>query len=278
MITACRDDTKGKTAVDKIKKASKNEKVEYIQLDLNSLTSVRQFASEFRKKNLPLHLLVNNAGMNSILSTISYVPSGIMNLPKRTETADGFEAQFGVNHLGHFLLTNLLLDILKSSAPARIVNVSSSMHYGGDIRWDDIGYKNSYNPVQSNSNSKVANVLFTNELAKRLEGTGVVVNSIHPGSVDTELTRYNEFPGQHTVKKMICKRFFRNSVIDEFYLVRTPYEGALTQIWVAVAPEAEKVTGKFWSDCGIVDSSSLSNDEKAQSKLWDLSAKLVNLK
>ncbi len=160
-------------------------KVEYLLLDLGSLASVREFAKKFKEKNLPLHCLINNAGNVLILQQI-IMSLGVMNCPK-WKTTDGFEYQFGVNHLGHFLLTNLLLDDLKKSAPSKVINVSSSLHQRGNtmpmltcvgiIHFDDLAAEKGYEGRAAYGQSKVANVMFTYELARRLEGTGVTTHA-----------------------------------------------------------------------------------------------------
>lgn len=163
---ACRDVQRGEDALKDIKTASGSDKVFFLQLDLASLDSVREFSRKFHELESQLHLLINNAG--------------VMMCPKAL-TKDGFEMQIGTNHLGHFLLTNLLLDLLKASAPSRIVNVSSAGHTMSDINKDDLMSEKSYSKLKAYAQSKLANVLFSTELAKKLEGTGVTVNSLHPG-------------------------------------------------------------------------------------------------
>jgi len=253
VILACRNKEKGENAVNRIKEeVTKSDpniklediKIEFMELDLSSLNSVRNFVKEFKSRDLPLHLLINNAG--------------IMNTPYG-KTQDGFEQQFGTNHLGHFLLTNLLLDDIKKSAPARIINVSSSAHFMGKINFDDLMSEKSYGGWAAYGQSKLANVMFTYELARKLEGTGVTVNAVHPGAVATEL-------GRHT--------FYINFISGVF---RSPYKGALTTIYVAVSPEASNITGKYWADTVVKSSSSASYNVEDQKKLWDISAKLVGL-
>ncbi|XP_041563203.1 retinol dehydrogenase 13-like isoform X3 [Drosophila elegans] len=171
---ACRDMNRCDRARKEIIKETNNQNVFSRELDLSSLESVRQFVAGFKKEQDKLHVLVNNAG--------------VMRCPKML-TKDGFEMQLGVNHIGHFLLTNLLLDVLKKSAPSRIVVLSSLAHTRGAINLADLNSEKSYDEGLAYSQSKLANVLFTRELAKRLEGSGVTVNALHPGVVDTELAR-----------------------------------------------------------------------------------------
>ena len=175
VILACRSREKGETAAELVKRRSGNNNVVFMQLDLASLDSVRNFATSVLDKEAHIDILVNNAG--------------VMACPYM-KTADGFEMQFGVNHLGHFLLTNLLLDRLKEAPSARIINVSSSAHKRGKINFDDLNFTHNYSAFGAYAQSKLANVLFTRSLAKRLEGTKVIVNSLHPGVIRTELARH----------------------------------------------------------------------------------------
>lgn len=172
---ACRDPIKCEDARLEIIEKTKNENIFNRTLDLNSLESVRTFANNFLNEESKLDILINNAG--------------VMATPK-TLTKDGYEMQLGVNHLGHFLLTNLLLDTLKKSAPSRIVVVSSAIYIFGSINKVDLNSEKMYSKVGAYSQSKLANILFTKELAKRLEGTNVTVNCCHPGVVKTELGRH----------------------------------------------------------------------------------------
>jgi NAD(P)-dependent dehydrogenase (short-subunit alcohol dehydrogenase family) len=157
-----------------IQDESESSDVHFLQLDLAQLESIRQFSKKFHAAEDQLHILINNAG--------------VMACPKAT-TRDGFEMQIGTNHLGHFLLTNLMLDLLKQSAPARVITVSSLYHKFGFIRKNDLNSEKHYWRWHAYCQSKLANVLFSRELAKKLEGTGVTSNSLHPGCVNTELTR-----------------------------------------------------------------------------------------
>ena len=176
VILACRSSEKGEKAAVEVRRRSGNDNVVFRLLDLSSLESVRRFASTMLDEEPQIDILINNAG--------------VMACPY-TKTVDGFEMQFGVNHLGHFLLTNLLLDRLKEAKAARIVNVSLLGHRGGKINFDDMNYEHSkYNSISAYYNSKLANILFTRALAKRLEGTEVTVNVLHPGGVITELGRH----------------------------------------------------------------------------------------
>ena len=175
VILACRSVEKGQAAVEKVKKRANSEDVIFIQLDLASLQSVRNFSTKVLKEEAHIDLLINNAGVMA---------------PPYTLTKDGFELQFGVNHLGHFLLTNLLLERIKESPSARIVNVSSFDYKKGKINFDDLKSEHSYDAMGAYGQSKLANVLFTRQLAKRLKGTSVTTYSLHPGVVATELARH----------------------------------------------------------------------------------------
>ena len=175
VILACRSVQKGEEAAVEVRKRSGSDNILFIQLDLASLASVRRFATRILEEEPRVDILINNAG--------------VMACPY-SKTEDGFEMQFGVNHLGHFLLTNLLLERIKESPSARIVNVSSLGYLFGKVRFDDLGAELSYSRWGAYYQSKLANILFTRSLAKRLEGVNITVNAVHPGSIDTELTRY----------------------------------------------------------------------------------------
>jgi retinol dehydrogenase 12 len=171
---ACRDTKRGEDALSDIKDKSGSVNVHFLQLDLASMASIHEFSKKFHELEAQLHVLINNAG--------------VMACPKAM-TKDGFEMQIGTNHMGHFLLTNLLLDLLKQTAPSRVINVSSLFHWYGRINKDDLNSEKSYWRWIAYGQSKIANILFTRELARRLEGTGVTANSLHPGAVRTELMR-----------------------------------------------------------------------------------------
>ncbi|KAL1131361.1 hypothetical protein AAG570_010978 [Ranatra chinensis] len=228
VIMACRDTNKANITMEEIKKEAEScEKVGEIiihHLDLTSLTSVRKCAQEILSTEEKLHLLINNAG-------IMMVPKG--------KTEDGFETQFGVNHLGHFLFTNLLLDRIINSAPARIINLSSSAHERGSMNWDDLNWeRRRYSAFGAYAQSKLANYLFTVELAERLKGTGVTAYSVHPGYVKTDLGRYLDetyFSGTRFLAKMFFSAVYK-----------TPEEGALTTLHCALNEEAGQETGLYY--------------------------------
>lgn len=194
--------------------------------------------------------------------------AGVMACPKGT-TVDGYEYQLGVNHLGHFLLTNLLLDKIKQSQPSRIVNVSSKagIRETAKIHFDDIHLDREYMPWKAYGQSKLANILFTQELAKRLKGTGVIANCCHPGVVMTNLGRHMQFP---LWKKVLFAPFV-------LLMFKTPYYGAQTQIYLSVSPEVQNVSGFYFADCRAITSipSQCTNEEDAL-RLWNVSEELVS--
>lgn len=170
---ACRNPVKCETARNEIVNSTQNQNVFGLQLDLSSFESIHNFSRNFHELERKLDILINNAG------TVA---------SKRTLTKEGFEMDFGVNHLGHFLLTNLLLDLIKAAAPSRIIVVSSEMHFFADFRQDDLNYENrTYSWMRAYANSKLANLLFSNELSKKLMYDGVAVNALHPGVVNTKV-------------------------------------------------------------------------------------------
>ncbi|KAM4602543.1 retinol dehydrogenase 13 isoform 2-T2 [Polymixia lowei] len=253
VILACRDMTKAYIAADEIRQQSGNGNVVVKKLDLASLQSVRDLAKDVQKNEQRLDILINNAG--------------IMMCPK-WKTEDGFEMQFGVNHLGHFLLTNCLLDLLKKSAPSRIVIVSSLAHKKGHIHFDDINFDKDYQREKSYRQSKLANVLFSRELAARLQGTGVTTYSLHPGVIRTELGRYL-FPTLALWKRIVAQPLLM--------LIKTPWEGAQTTIYCAVEESLENVTGLYYCDCVSKEPAPQALDDITARKLWDLSASMVGL-
>ncbi|CAG9800012.1 unnamed protein product [Chironomus riparius] len=248
---ACRDAKRGEDAVDEIKSISGNDNVFYMQLDLGSLESIRQFSNRFHQLEHQLNILINNAG--------------VMACPK-SYTSDGFEMQLGVNHLGHFLLTNLLLGLLKAGGPSRIVIVSSEGHKFSNINRDDLMSEKSYSKYKAYSQSKLANILFAKELSKKLEGSSVTVNSCHPGVVQTEL-------GRHLNENV--RKYFIRPIFSIF--MKTPLEGAQTQIKLAVDPDLESTTGKYFCHCSEKLPSRAARDEDNAKWLYAKSLELVGL-
>jgi NAD(P)-dependent dehydrogenase (short-subunit alcohol dehydrogenase family) len=249
VVLACRSAERGDAARLDIIKASNNESVSLALVDLANFASVRSFANDFRRNFSRLDVLVNNAGIYS---------------SKRVVTVDGFESTFAINHLGHFLLTNLLLELLKASAPSRIVNVSSEAQRSGHINFDDLQGERRYFGWKSYSQSKLANVLFTYELARRLKGTGVSVNCVHPGTVRTNFGRKNGGLLGVAVK-----------VFAPFML--SAEEGAKTVVWLASSPELTGVTGRYFAKQSELKSSRESYDLEVANQLWEVSSELVGL-
>lgn len=186
-----------------------------------------------------------------------------MAVADRETTKDGLELQIGTNHFGHFLLTNLLLDMIKSSAPARIINVSSAAHQLGKIRKDDLQCVKSYNRWTAYGTSKLANILFSRALAKRLSGTNVTVNSLHPGAVKTELSRHLPI--------------LRILLLPFSVFVKTPVSGAQTTVMLAVDPDLDSVTGKYFSDCKIKEETGAAKSDESAEWLWAESEKITHL-
>ncbi|XP_078593080.1 retinol dehydrogenase 13-like [Branchiostoma floridae x Branchiostoma japonicum] len=258
VILACRDLTKAEAAAAEIRQDTGNGNVVVEKLNLASLDSVREFAAKVNAGESRLDILINNAG--------------IMTCPQ-WKTEDGFEMQFGTNHLGHFLLTNLLLDKLKKSAPSRVVNVSSSAHAGGHIHFDDINLEKSYGPIKAYCQSKLANVLFTKELDRKLKGTGMTTYSLHPGCIHTELQR--NLDDAYDWLYFLLKPLF---LVSLHLLGKTPQQGAQTTIHCAVSEGLETSSGLYFMDCAPKEPIPEAKDEEVAKKLWELSEKMVGLK
>jgi NAD(P)-dependent dehydrogenase (short-subunit alcohol dehydrogenase family) len=244
-----RNREKGRIAVADIEAATgARGKVDLIVADLSSRAEVRRVAAEFKARHTRLDVLVNNAGVF---------------VPKRRTTADGVEETFAVNHLAYFLLTQQLLDVLKASSPARVVNVSSDAHFRGKMYWQDLQFANCrYSGFRAYAQSKLANVLFTYELARRLEGTSVTANALHPGVVASGFAR--TYPGPMGVLYTLAGCF-----------MLTPEQGARTSVYVASSSELDGVSGKYFSRCKLARSSKISHCEASQRKLWALSEEMV---
>jgi NAD(P)-dependent dehydrogenase (short-subunit alcohol dehydrogenase family) len=252
VVIAGRDHARTGAVLHEIKAKTGNESVDMLVGDLSSIAEVRRVADEFKRKYTRLHVLVNNAG--------GY-------FAQRQETIDGFEMTFGLNHLNYFLLTHLLLDTLKASAPARIINVSSDAHHRLQVNFDDLHSRQSYpmGGFQAYGQSKLCNVLFTYELARRLGEGGVTVNAMHPGAVRTGFGHNN---------RGIWKALI---LLFQFFSL-TPEQGADTVIYMAAAPEIEGVSGKYFTKRQAVQSSDASYDEAAARRLWDISEELTGLR
>lgn len=241
LVMVCRSQERGEAARQDIMAKTGNNSVDLLFCDLSSLAEVRRLAAEVSGRYERLHVLVNNAGLFSL--------SG--------KTADGFETTLAVDYLSPFLLTNLLLDLLRSSSPSRIVNVSSTAHYGGHIDLDAIARGGGAKGWGAYSNAKLALVMFTHELARRLRGTLVTANCLHPGAVATNIWK---------IPPAVVRPFLRGAK-----------EGARTSIYLASSPEVEGVSGEYFDDEKVKRSSEESYEEKKQLALWDLTAKMVGL-
>jgi retinol dehydrogenase 14 len=250
LIMVGRDASKTAQKVEAVRQRSGSRTVDSLLCDFSSQAQVRRLAQEFRGRYDKLHVLVNNAG--TVFS-------------KRTVTADGIESTFAVNYLGPFLLTNLLLDVLKASAPARVITVSSSGHYSGTMDFDDLGFEHGYQIMRAYGRSKLADVLFTRELAKHLEGTGVTVNALHPGAVGTNI--WDRAPAYTRPFFTLAKRLFMIS----------PAAGAETIVYLATSPEVEGETGLYFEKNRPKLPSRLAQDDAVAQRLWDESAQLVKL-
>ena len=248
VLMVCRDRAKGEAAQSEIAQETGNADVELLIADLSSQAAIRELSQEIHQRVDHLHVLVNNAG--------TY-------LTKRSTTVDGLESTFAINHLGYFLLTDLLLDLLKAGAPSRIINVSSGAHAGAHLDFDDLQSERSYNGWRAYAQSKLANVLFTNALARRLEGTGVTVNAVHPGVVATNFGRSGGFMR------------FGMRVAGRFML--SPEEGADTPLWLASSSEVDGISGKYFVKRKAVRSSPESRDPAFQERLWQVSEELIRI-
>jgi NAD(P)-dependent dehydrogenase (short-subunit alcohol dehydrogenase family) len=249
VVVTGRSEERGERAVEDIRHESGGE-TSLMLADLAVQADVRRLAEEFQERYDRLDVLVNNAGL---------VQS------ERTETPDGIETQLAVNHLAPFLLTNLLLDLLKKSAPSRIITVSSDGHRWGKMDLDDLQSKRRYRAFPVYGMTKLANIMFTHELAERLEGTGVTANTLHPGGVNTNFGNNNR--GIMAVLFRAFKPF-----------MRTPEQGADTLIYLASSPEVEGMTGKYLADRKVKAPSDAAYDETMRKRLWEASEELTGLK
>jgi NAD(P)-dependent dehydrogenase (short-subunit alcohol dehydrogenase family) len=236
-------------SVARIKQATGNSCIEFQLADLSCMAQVRQAAQQFIEKHNRLDVLVNNAGAAFLSRQLS---------------CEGLEMTFALNHLNYFLLTRLLLDTLKASAPARIVNVASDSHRGQKLDFNDLQLQNSFSVIKAYGRSKLANVLFTYELARRLDGSSVTVNALHPGTVATRI--WQKGGPLNPLISVIMRGF------------TLPVEkGSQTPVYLASSPEVEGVTGKFFTNCKAVRSDPASYDEGSARRLWEISSKMVGL-
>lgn len=252
VIITSRDERRGALALDEIRERSGRSDVEVLALDLASFASIRAFATELLDRTDTIDVLVNNAGLI---------------LRQRTLTADGFEATFGVNHLGHFLLTNLLLDRLRASAPARVVVVASDAHQSAKsgLDFDDLQSERSYRWAKVYGKSKLANIYFARELARRLEGSRVTSNSVHPGFVRSEFGQGGDLGTLYG--------FGLRYLAAPFAISQE--KGARTSIYAASAPELDGASGGYYVKCELSAPSRVARDDEAARRLWDVSEQLV---
>lgn len=253
VIITARDLKRGQAAVEQIKSRGISGSVELSVFDLGSLASVREGAADLLGRTDRIDVLVNNAGLM---------------LTERSETKDGFETTFGVNHLGPFLLTALLLDRIRASAPARIVNVSSTAHQSArsGLDFDDLQSKGGYQGMSVYGRTKLANIYFTTELARRLAGTGVTANSLHPGTIRSGFGGDGDASG-----------FFGWGIKVARPFMAGPVKGAETSVYLASSPEVAGVTGQFFTKSRPKTPSKAARDDDAAARLWDVSEQMVGL-
>jgi NAD(P)-dependent dehydrogenase (short-subunit alcohol dehydrogenase family) len=245
-----RDPAKGEAAAAAIRASVPDADLEVVSLDLADFSSVRACAAEVGTRFDRLDVLINNAGLVQA---------------QRTVTAEGFETTFGVNHVGHFLLTRLLLDQLRASAPARVVVVSSHAHRAASgLDFDDLNSEASYRPLAAYNRSKLANLLFTRELARRLDGSGVTANALHPGFVASRLGRDGDGGLAGSVVMVVARPF-----------AISPRRGARTSIYLASSPDVATTTGEYFSRCRPVRPSAAALDDDAARRLWAVTEELV---
>jgi retinol dehydrogenase 14 len=250
VVMVCRDETLGEAARQDVIRESGNPEVSLFTADLSSQSEVYSLAETFKQRLKKLHVLINNAGVY---------------LRERHLTEDGLEQTFAVNYLAPFLLTNLLLELLRASAPSRVINVAGAYHRRGRIHFDDLQLARAYTGTAANNQSQLARVLFTYELARRLNGTGVTVNCLHPGSVRTNITR--------DMPKSL--QFLANTLFRPFFV--SPERGAETILYLASSPEVEHTSGKYFVNKRPTKSSRASYDIELAKKLWTTSEWLSGL-
>ena len=248
IVMVCRNKDRGEKALEDIKKECNNGIVDLLVTDLSTQKAIHQLVKDFKERYQFLHVLINNAGIN---------------LSKRVLTENGIETTLAVNYLAQFLLSNLLLDILQASSPARIVNVASSVQ-AKTINFENLNGEKHYRQLNAYGQSKLAVILFTYEFARRIEGTGVTVNCLHPGYVKTNLIK--------NFRKFV-KYFY--PFIGLF--MKTPKKGAKTSIYLASSPEVQNVSGKYFKNRKEAESVEASYDEELAKDLWEVSLTLTNL-
>jgi NAD(P)-dependent dehydrogenase (short-subunit alcohol dehydrogenase family) len=252
VVMICRSKSRGEAARAEIMTKTENDNVDLLVADLSSQAAVRQAIQEFNDRYNQLHVLVNNAGLYRTA---------------RSDTVDGLEMTIAVNYLAPFLMTNLLLDTLRSSAPARIVNVAGTYHRKATMSFDDLMSEKDYSGSKANNMSKLAMVLFTYELARKLDGTGVTANCLHPGVVATGLVEKD--PDYPRFSRMMYNLFKR--------VGSSPEEGARTSIYLASSPEVEGLTGKYFEKMKEKESSNESYNVVKAERLWEESLRLTGL-
>jgi len=238
VVVACRSRERNDSALDEIRREAGDGRVSFVELNLASFESVRRAAAEILARPDPIHVLINNAGLAG----------------HRGLTADGFELTFGVNHLGHFLLTQLLLDRIRASAPARVVTVASKAHFGArELDFDALRKRAaSTTGYPEYEVSKLANVLFSAELGRRLAGTGVTTYALHPGVIASDIWRNVPWPIRPLIK----------------LFMKSNEQGAATTLWCATSPEVAEETGQYYDDCTRYNPSQLGRDEELARELW----------
>jgi NAD(P)-dependent dehydrogenase (short-subunit alcohol dehydrogenase family) len=249
LVLVCRDRRKGEAVCNEIRGAGGRDPA-LLLADLAVQAEVYRVGREFLATQRPLHVLINNAG--------------VVNL-QRTLTVDGIEATFAVNHLAYFLLTTLLLDRMRESAPARIISVSSDAHSFGRLDFDDLNNERRYRAMRVYGQTKLANILFTTELARRLEGSGVTANCLHPGAVATGLGKNNGAWARGLIA--LLRPFFR-----------TPDDGAATSIYLATSPSIGGLSGRYFANCAEKRPSRAAQDGEVARRLWDMSEQMTALR
>ncbi len=248
LVLVGRNPERGERALKEVRRASRVGDVTLLLADLSSQSEIRSLAADFLATGRPLHVLLNNAG--------------VINL-RREESGDGIETTFAVNHLAYFLLTRLLIERLKESAPARVVNVASDAHRGaGRLDFDDLESRRRYSPMRVYGKSKLANILFTRELARRLEGTGVTANCMHPGFVGSNFAKNNGLLAVAAMK-----------LLQPF--ARSPEKGAETAVYLCSSPKVEGVTGEYFQDCKPHEPRAFALDDEDARRLWEVSERMT---
>ena len=255
VVLICRNRQKGKDTVNEIKTLTQSTEIAMLMADLSSQQQIRAVVAEFTRDHKQLHVLINNAGAM---------------FPKRSESVDGIEMTLAVNHLAPFLLTNLLLDTLKSTGSARVINVNSDAHEHGKIDFTDLQMRRHYGRgvgMRAYANAKLSNLLTVYELAQRLHGTQVTVNALHPGYVATNIVTLENATGPLRLLKPFWGMTMR--------FILTPEKGATTSIYLACSPQVANESGRYFEKCAPVASIQTSYDKSMQIRMWELSEELT---